>query len=225
MAEDIVSDSLRVGKRTYLPKNPFAVMLRATLSGMSRQVATWLSAERRYERKRLHARAKAADLLSLKDEDGSLTPISRDALTAWTDTWRPEFREGPGEWHWPFLMMAWVKEPRRLDCALWSRKELCGLMIGEATDSRNAVHVRYIEGWPRPLHPFKGRVAGAMVTVAEAYAREVGATVVRLLHPDLAVVPHYARLGYQFEAGGRLDGNLPPRCQKLICVTGIGTGV
>ena len=86
-----------------------------------------------------------------------------------------ERRGGGFDWSTIFRRF---REPNRLDIVLSVEDRLCGLAL--ATVSTQYVHVRFIEGDPRPDCPLRGRRALIILETAAAYAQRLGRRELRL---------------------------------------------
>lgn len=142
-----------------------------------------------------------AAILQLNAPAIRLADIDARALAAWERTWKMPHRSGSGGWNWRNLVEEFRSDPAALKTALWSGDVLCGMALGRpshrtATRNRERLSVHYMEGNPDPAHPLKRRVAPLLLTVAEVYGRDLGASAIRLIDPLPGVLPVYVQLGF-----------------------------
>lgn len=162
----------------------------------------------RYAKLRYASIRRAAYNVVVADTSGESSPsrvrfadIDARALGAWERTWTAPRRNAGGGWNWRGLVEEFRSNPAALRVALWSGDVLCGMGLGRpssrtARGTRSRFSMHYLEGNPDPSHPLKHRVAGLILSVAEAYGRDLGASTLHLVDALPAVVPVYVSLGF-----------------------------
>lgn len=128
-----------------------------------------------------------------------LVSINQEALNAWTSDWRPRHAVTPlrGGWNWGEDAASYMREADAFHLAIWSNQKLCGLAVGAPTKGHKSLVIHAFEGSPDPTHPLKGSILALVLEAADAYARVLGATRLRLHWPALELIPTYQRLGFE----------------------------
>ena len=110
---------------------------------------------------------------------------------------------GVGGWNWASLV---ERQPHRaaiLPLAIWYGTDLCGLALGRgsrhrAPGVRHTVTLTHAELRPEPPDvPLRGLIIPLAVAVARSYGLALGATRLRLEHPDRNLLWYYERLGFE----------------------------
>ena len=128
--------------------------------------------------------------LSLKGID----QVALDAQMEWPAEHHEEREIG---WTWAGALQQYRQNHRaRIELAIWNGDELCGLMLGKASDGRLVVKVNYLQGSTLPGHPLKGWVAVISTRCAEVFANSIGAGWVAIQEPLDALIDYYSSLGY-----------------------------
>ncbi|HET7233738.1 MAG TPA: hypothetical protein VFJ16_27255 [Longimicrobium sp.] len=130
-----------------------------------------------------------------------LADVDGRALAAWERTWQSPHPNDSGGWNWRLVADEFRSDPAVLKVALWSGSVLCGLAFGRPSHrtkrgTRSILSIHYMEGNPDPAHPLKGSVAALLVTTAEIYGRELGASSIRMVDALPGVIPVYLALGF-----------------------------
>jgi hypothetical protein len=137
--------------------------------------------------------------------------IDRTALDVWQAAWDRQQPFGYGSWDWRAIIRPIWRRPAGFPLAIWSGSHLCGMMAGRPSKRRpsgrrHTLSLYYLEGNPHRAHPLRGHVAALALTAAEAYARALGISHVRLVEPLPGVIRIYERLEYRIvrEGGSRV---------------------
>ncbi|MCR3962451.1 hypothetical protein NUK45_05485 [Aeromonas veronii] len=130
----------------------------------------------------------------------SLRLIDQDALDA-QEAWPLEVVENRQiGWDWPDALRQYRQNHMaRLELAIWNGNELCGLMLGKASEGRLVVKVNYLQGSTNPDHPLKGWIMEIATRCAELFAASIGAAWVAIQEPHEDLVEHYGSLGFTLE--------------------------
>ena len=142
--------------------------------------------------------------------------IDPQALAVWRETWTGVHPSGTGRWNWPALVEQLPRRAAVLPIAIWYGNDLCGLAAGRASRhrlnrSRHTVTLTHIKRRPEPpTVGLRGHIAALAIMAAERYGEAVGARRLRLLNPDLNLLPHYEGLGFTTAWNGRI----PLCCEK-----------
>lgn len=161
--------------------------------------------EERYQQARTISRATAWEFLpaplreavSFKDVDDLAINLSR----CW--------EEHPGRrvlWNWRQLYTEYAfRHPKRFELAVWCSSFLCGLSLGKPTWGGGKLRLDLIEASPWKT-PLSGKVVQLSIIAAAAYARHIGATELRIMHPINSVVrQHYISHGFIYVGGKKND--------------------
>lgn len=126
-------------------------------------------------------------------------PVDDAALDA-VDRWNGRLVAFP--WRERLIPVLEKSHPRRLDLALWSGGQLCGLAIARLSDAKEWISLTHAESNPEP-HALKGRVIPLVLTAAQIYATLVQAKdsknrcpKVRILNPLPEARAWYAACGF-----------------------------
>lgn len=133
--------------------------------------------------------------------------IDAAARNVWRSAWTRPQPLGYGGWEWPRIAGPILRRPTGFTLAIWSGGWLCGLCAGRTSKRRpsgvrHTLSLSFLEGNPDPDHPLRGYVAPLAISTAEAYARALGISRVRLIEPLPGVFRIYERLGYQIVREG-----------------------
>lgn len=144
------------------------------------------------------AYAAATGQLQLK-VPARLRSINQEALDAWVTDWKPLLAIPPvrGGWNWAEDAASYMRKADSFHLAIWSGQKLCGLAVGAPTTGHKSLAIHAFEGSPDPTHPLKGSVLALVLEAADAYARVLGATRLRLQWPASELIATYERLGFQ----------------------------
>lgn len=96
------------------------------------------------------------------------------------------------KWDWLDVRKSYKNHPKRFEIAIWHRANfLAGASIGRPTWSSNKLRLDFIEANPT-RSPLTGLITDIVILSAEVYARAIGATQIRIMHPvNDAVKNHY----------------------------------
>ena len=147
-----------------------------------------------------------------------LADIDGRALDRWRSTWIGAHRSGAGRWNWLALVEQLPRRAAVLPLAIWFGEDLCGLALGHASrhrtfGGRHTMTLTHVERRPEPPEvPLRGRVILIAITAAENYGLTLGATRLRLSHPDRNLLPFYLRLGFSVAR----KGDKPVYCEREI---------
>jgi hypothetical protein len=83
----------------------------------------------------------------------------------------------------------------RIELAIWYDDELCGLMLGKASEGKLVVKINYVEGAPEE-HPLKGYIVPIAARCAELFAVAIEANWVGIQDPFEGVRDYYQELGF-----------------------------
>ena len=117
-----------------------------------------------------------------------LTDINDAALAEAMSKW-PRF------WDWHSVVARYRRKPRRVELAIWSSSELCGLAVGQVSPSRVVASIHYLQAAPKG-HPLQGNIALIATRFLEAFGVMIGAEKVALERPESSLVDFYKGLGY-----------------------------
>lgn len=129
--------------------------------------------------------------------------IDDDALAAVRATWEPLRRAEVFRWQ-DQMRIVHQSHPRRLDLALWSGGQLCGLALARLSDNKCWLSLTFIEGSPIPSHPLKGLVVPITLIGADIYSglvqyeavQPIDKPQLRILNPLPGAMACYERQGY-----------------------------
>lgn len=124
-------------------------------------------------------------------------PIDAQALKAFDQWDDPQFL-------WSEVVAWKAREPLALDVAIWFDDVLCGMCVANPNKSRHRIRIVRLEGCPSVIHPLKKRIAPLSMLVIEHYAQIIGSRIIEVQEPLKGAVSTYQRLGFNFDAEGRL---------------------
>ena len=123
-----------------------------------------------------------------------LTEINEEALHSQVEWEMPADRDIG--WDWRQVRNQYRRDHMaRLELAVWHNKELCGLMIGKASDGKLVVKINYIQGG-QAENPLKGFIVPIASRSAELFA--VAADWIAIQDPidDEDLLNYYGQLGF-----------------------------
>jgi len=178
------------------------------------------TARRRHAGARLEAYAATRlDALPYTGVCLRLTDIDVRALEAWHHGWGGRCHpSGAGGWRWPALVDSYRRRAAVLPVAIWHGDDLCGLALGYASRHRSCgyrhtVTLNYVERRPEPPPvALRGLVVPLAIAAARNYGLAMGATRLRLAHPDPGVLRYYQALGF----GVVWEAGRPLYCEQEI---------
>ncbi len=86
-------------------------------------------------------------------------------------------------WDWGTVQKKYRAHPKRFELSIWHRNLfLCGATIGKTTCSGGKLRLDFIEASPI-RSPLSGLVTDITIAAGIAYARAIGATQLRIMHP------------------------------------------
>jgi hypothetical protein len=119
----------------------------------------------------------------------SLRPIDQDALDAqaqWPVVDDPDREIG---WSWGDACRHYRRNHMaRIELAIWNGDELCGLMLGKASEGRLVVKVNYLQGSTLPTHALRGWITDIATRCAELFARAIDADWVAIQEPAVGLI-------------------------------------
>ncbi|MCC5825461.1 hypothetical protein [Alkalimonas sp.] len=94
--------------------------------------------------------------------------------------------------------------PKRFELTIWFHSLLCSVSLGRPTWGAGKLRLDMIESSPERT-PLSGNTTNLTVAAAQAYARIIGATQIRIMNPiNSKVRSHYESLGFIY-VGGKND--------------------
>tara|TARA_R110002126_G_scaffold44219_8_gene126336 strand:+ start:1821 stop:2351 length:531 start_codon:yes stop_codon:yes gene_type:complete len=94
--------------------------------------------------------------------------------------------------------------PKRFELTIWFHSMLCSVSLGRPTWGAGKLRLDMIESSPEKT-PLSGNTVSLTVTAAQAYARTIGASQIRIMNPiNSKVRSHYESLGFTY-VGGKSD--------------------
>jgi len=125
--------------------------------------------------------------ISLKGLDFS----TYQKLRTWKDSGQ---RVAP--WDWDDVRKKYRSHPKRFELSIWHKELfLCGASIGRPTFSGNKLRLDFVEANPTgsPLH---GTITDIVILAGRTYAKAIGASQLRIMHPiNKKVRDHYLSKG------------------------------
>lgn len=109
---------------------------------------------------------------------------------------------------WDDVVQWKAKELMYFDLSIWSDRELCGLCFANPNHSRKRIRVVRLEARPGGTHSLRGYIAPLALMAVEHYAQIVGSKTIEIQEPVQEAVPTYEKLGFMFDASGRLAKDL-----------------
>lgn len=125
-----------------------------------------------------------------------LTEINEDALRS-QDEWEMPVSRQIG-WDWRQVRNQYRRDHMaRLERAVWHDEELCGLMIGKASDGKLVVKINYIQGG-QAENPLKGFIVPIASHCAELFAVAIEDDWIGIQDPidDEDLLNYYRELGF-----------------------------
>ena len=124
---------------------------------------------------------------------------SYQSLRVWNDSGQ---RVAP--WDWDDVRKKYRSHPKRFELSIWHKQLfLCGASIGRPTVSGNKLRLDFIEANPTgsPLH---GTITDIVILTGRLYAKAIGASQLRIMHPiNKKVRDHYlSKGGFSFNEKG-----------------------
>ena len=127
----------------------------------------------------------------------SLRPIDQAALAAQSQWPPPDDPDREIGWSWEAKCRQYRRNHMaRIELAIWNGDELCGLMLGKASEGRLVVKVNYLQGSTLSTHVLKGWITDIATRCAELFAMAIDADWVAIQEPDEDLVGHYQSLGF-----------------------------
>ena len=145
----------------------------------------------KYEALREIAREVAHEQLPMVMMNNKGASVLRDTITldGITNNCKKELRrwEKSGTrrvaWNWDHVIKKYKSHPKRFELSIWHKELfLCGATIGKPTCSGGKLRLDFIEASPI-ISPLSGLVVDIILTAGTAYARAIGATELRIMHP------------------------------------------
>lgn len=140
-----------------------------------------------------------------------ITPMEAAAIKKWNHTWRtvPNPRKKPdGGWDWAELRKQYYfkkfkyREQYRIDIAIWTEQELCGLALGGIDKNNAYLAIDYIEGSPIE-HSLKGYILDIVLTIIYRYATIYHISELRLNEPVDGLISLYKSKGFEIIYGDK----------------------
>ncbi|ENN99317.1 MULTISPECIES: hypothetical protein [Pseudoalteromonas] len=125
-----------------------------------------------------------------------LTHISKEALDS-QKTWGIPGNRQIG-WEWDKVVQKYRRDyVARIELAIWYKKELCGLMIGKASDGKLVVKINFIQGGEKD-NQLKGFVVPIATRYAELFAVAIEANWIGIQDPieNIDLITYYRELGF-----------------------------
>lgn len=127
----------------------------------------------------------------------SLRSIDQAALAAQSQWPPPDDPDREIGWSWDAVCRQYRQNHMaRIELAIWNGDELCGLMLGKASEGRLVVKVNYLQGSTLPTHALKGWVADIATRCAELFAKAIGSDWVAIQEPEEGLIEYYESLGF-----------------------------
>lgn len=155
--------------------------------------------EDKYRNARKSAMLVALDVLRSNPEIElpellTLEEIGFKALKAMSAQWRQ--RDRKVQWNWAEMYRFWRrKQHSRWSLAIWGGSELWALALGHTSRNKTILYFDGVERHPAPNQRVRNLVFVSL-TVAETYARLIGADTVLVVDPHRKVVEQYEAMGY-----------------------------
>ncbi|MGR5287069.1 hypothetical protein ACP3V5_17265 [Vibrio maritimus] len=125
-----------------------------------------------------------------------LTEINEDALNSQNRWILPVDRQIG--WDWRQVRDQYRRDHMaRIELAVWHDQELCGLMIGKASDGKLVVKINFIQGG-QAENPLKGYIVPIASHCAELFAVAIEANWIGIQDPidDISLLNYYRDLGF-----------------------------
>lgn len=108
------------------------------------------------------------------------------------------------QWDWDEVRKKYDSHPKRFELSIWYRELfLCGASIGRPTWSGSKLRIDFIEANPLGS-PLSGAIADIVILSGKIYAKAIGASQLRIMHPvNDKVRNHYiSKGGFSFDERG-----------------------
>ncbi|WCE31326.1 hypothetical protein [Vibrio sp. SCSIO 43137] len=153
-----------------------------------------------YRRLRLETlRQVQADYLELLPDfinRVNLTEITETALL-YQEMWHQPLERQVG-WNWRVIRDQYRRNyPARVEVAVWYDNQLCGLMLGKASEGRLVVKINYMQG-NGLKNPIKGHIVPISSRCAELFAIAIEADWIGIQDPldEDELLKYYRELGF-----------------------------
>lgn len=108
------------------------------------------------------------------------------------------------QWDWNEVREKYKSHPQRFELSIWHNELfLCGASIGRPTWSGTKLRIDFIEANPLGS-PLSGAIADIVILTGKIYAKAIGASQLRIMHPiNEKVRNHYmSKGGFSFDERG-----------------------
>lgn len=158
-----------------------------------------IEAEKRYGEIRDIAIQTAQQFIEAKDF--TLSKITREALIE-TKKWQSS-KIRKYNWDWLAEIQYYRSVyPKRFEVALWHNSNLVGISIGRPTFNATGMRLDVVEASPRDISD-RPAVFDKIILAYEIYARMLGVSHIRIMHPvNSDVTRYYESFGYEYIANG-----------------------
>lgn len=115
-----------------------------------------------------------------------------------------EFGRRVADWDWNEVRKKYKCHPKRFELSIWHRKTfLCGASIGRPTWSGNKLRLDFIEASPAGSK-LSGAIADIVILTGKVYAKAIGASQLRIMHPVNEKVKNYylSKGGFSYDSKG-----------------------
>lgn len=131
-------------------------------------------------------------------QDVKLTDINVEALDQ-VSIWRSQYHGAlknrkPG-WDWVKEVARFRRRPRRVELAIWSDVNLCGLVIGRVSDRRVVASIHLLESNPGQ-NPLKGNIAAIAIRWLTTFAFIISCKEISIERPVPELIEFYRELGF-----------------------------
>lgn len=122
---------------------------------------------------------------------GGLDFLAYKTLEEWEQS-----GERIAQWDWEAVRKSYRNHPKRFELSIWHKDStLCGASIGRPTYSGNKLRLDFIEANPLGS-PLNGLITDIILVSSRVYARAIGASQLRIMHPvNERVRDHYMSKG------------------------------
>jgi hypothetical protein len=134
--------------------------------------------------------------------DVKLSDIDYSALDI-ASTWRENYSVFGRElheprWDWNKELRKFRRRPRRVELAIWSETQLCGLVLGRISDRCVVATIHLIEANPEN-HPLKKMITPISAQYLGILAASIGAKEISIESPVPDLIEFYKQLGFDRE--------------------------
>lgn len=163
---------------------------------------SFLDKERMYWEYREDTNLVVAQEISVEtSQDVRLTDINVEALHQ-VSIWRSQYygalkNRTPG-WDWVKEVAKFRRRPRRVELAIWSGANLCGLVIGRVSDRRVVASIHLLESNPGQ-NPLKGNIAAIAIRWLSTFAFTISCKEISIERPVPELIEFYRELGFSNE--------------------------